>query len=95
VGSSAGFDPAARYVLHRDVALRPEPFGALAYHYRSRRLSFLRSALLVEVVRSLPEHPSAQAAVDAAVPEGRRSSFLRALAELVDSAFLVRAPTGA
>ncbi|MCY7299756.1 MAG: mycofactocin biosynthesis chaperone MftB, partial [Ilumatobacteraceae bacterium] len=27
--------------LHPQVALRPEPFGALAYHYGNRRLVFL------------------------------------------------------
>ncbi len=28
--------------LHPQVALRPEPFGALAYHYGNRRLIFLK-----------------------------------------------------
>jgi putative mycofactocin binding protein MftB len=85
------FDAAARYRLDPDVALRPEPFGALAYHYGSRRLTFLRSPLLVEVVRSLPDHASVTAAVDAAVPPARRGSYLRALASLADSRFLVPA----
>jgi len=28
--------------LHPQVALRPEPFGALAYHYGNRKLVFLK-----------------------------------------------------
>ncbi|HLH46051.1 MAG TPA: mycofactocin biosynthesis chaperone MftB [Acidimicrobiales bacterium] len=85
------FDAEVAYRLDPSVALRDEPFGGLAYHYGSRRLTFLRSLLLVRVVRSLPEHPSAAAAVDAAVPAGRRPAFLRALAALAESRFLVPA----
>ena len=48
----APFDPApstrsARYRLDPRVALRPEPFGALAYHYGNRRLTLLRAPELV------------------------------------------------
>ncbi|MHB1930211.1 MAG: mycofactocin biosynthesis chaperone MftB [Acidimicrobiales bacterium] len=85
------FDPGSAYRLDPRVALRPEPWGALAYHYDSRRLTFLRSALLVDVVRSLPSHPSAGAAVDAAVPAGRRERYLAALSSLAASGFLVAA----
>ena len=88
----AGFDPAARYRLDHQVALRDEPFGALAYHYGSRRLVFLRSRPLVGIVRDLAGHTSAAAAVDAAVPPGRREGHLRALASLVRSGMLVEAP---
>ena len=35
------FDPASAYALHPQLALRPERFGALAYHYGNRRLTFL------------------------------------------------------
>ena len=56
------FDLERRYALHPQVALRSEPFGALAYHYGNRRLTFLRSASLVELVRGLDRHPSATAA---------------------------------
>jgi mycofactocin biosynthesis protein MftB len=87
----AAFAPADRYELHHDVALRPEPFGALAYHYGSRRLTFLRSPLLVEVVRTLAEHPSVSDALEAGVPPERRPGFLRALASLAESRFIVPA----
>ena len=35
--SAPQFDPLSHYRLHPSVALRPEPFGALAYHYGSRK----------------------------------------------------------
>ena len=57
-------DPGRPYSLHPQVALRPEPFGALAYHYGNRRLTFLRSPALVALVRSLAEHPSMAAALE-------------------------------
>jgi putative mycofactocin binding protein MftB len=88
----AAFRPSQRYHLDPDVALRPESFGALAYHYGSRRLTFLRSPLLVDVVRSLADHPSAQDAVDSLVPEVRRAGFLRALGSLAASSFIVPVP---
>lgn len=83
------WDPAAPYRLDPAVALRPEPFGALAYHYGSRRLTFLRDQLLVDVVRALGGYPSAAAAVDDLVPERRRPAFTKALAGLASSQFLV------
>lgn len=39
--------------LSPSVSLRPEPFGALAYHYGNRRLTFLKRPELVGVVRGL------------------------------------------
>jgi len=68
------------------VALRPEPFGALAYHYGNRRLTFLRSPDLVTVVRSLGDHDSVDEALTANRVEPRRRPALeRALASLADS----------
>jgi mycofactocin biosynthesis protein MftB len=82
------FDPAGAYRLHPDVALRPEPFGALAYHYGSRRLTFLRSAQLAELVRSLEQHQSAAAALSAAVSDAERPAYERALTSLAASGFI-------
>jgi putative mycofactocin binding protein MftB len=56
----------AGWRLHPQVAVRPEPFGALLYHFGSRRLSFLKDAALTAAVRALPEHPTARAACVAA-----------------------------
>ena len=41
------------WALSPSVALRPEPFGALAYHFGNRKLIFLKRPELVAVVRGL------------------------------------------
>lgn len=75
-----------RYELDPRVAVRPEPFGALAYHYGNRRLVFLKSLDMVSVVRSLGEHDSLADTLRAAgVDERRWPSFVTALDSLVDS----------
>ena len=75
-----------RYELDPQVAVRPEPFGALAYHYGNRRLVFLKSLDMVSVVRSLGEHDSLADTLRAAgVDERRWPSFVKALDSLVDS----------
>jgi mycofactocin biosynthesis protein MftB len=35
------------------VAIRPEPFGAMLYHFGTRRLSFIKSTTLLSVLRHL------------------------------------------
>jgi mycofactocin biosynthesis protein MftB len=82
-GSAFAVEQAWR--LNPQVALRDESFGALAYHYGNRRLVFLKSRLLVDLVSSLHEYPSAAAAIDAVVPAGRQDSYRRALARLAAS----------
>ena len=63
------FDPGLPYRRSPSVAVRPEPFGALVYHFGTRRLSFLKTPQLVEVVQGLERHPDVHAAIEAA---GRR-----------------------
>jgi putative mycofactocin binding protein MftB len=65
--------------------LRDESFGALAYHYGTRRLVFLKSRLLVELVSSLDECASAAEAIAALVPEDQHASYRRALGRLAAS----------
>lgn len=78
--------------LNPKVALRPESFGALAYHFGTRRLSFLKSRVLLEVVQGLEEFPDPPAACRAAgVDERQLPSYLRALAALADSEMIVPA----
>jgi putative mycofactocin binding protein MftB len=68
------------------VALRPEPFGALAYHYGTRRLVFLKDRDLVRVVEALASHATLTAAFDAcAIADRRRPAFERAIAGLIES----------
>jgi len=71
--------------LHPQVALRDEAFGALAYHYGNRRLVFLKSRTLVDVVSALHEYPSADDALDALVPEAQRPAYCQALSRLAAS----------
>ncbi len=72
--------------LHPQVALRPEPFGALAYHYGNRRLTFVRADELVDLLRALGEHRSVDDALAASgVAPARWPAFRRALASLEQS----------
>ena len=83
--------PDARYGLDAQVALRPEPFGALAYHYGNRRLVFLRSPEMVRVVEALDEAPDVSSALDrVGIAAARRPSFLAALEDL-EGAEVIRA----
>ena len=72
--------------LHPSVALRPEPFGALAYHYGNRRLIFLKQAEVLAVVRALGDQPSVRAALEAcSVSPTRWPVFVDALKSLEDA----------
>jgi mycofactocin biosynthesis protein MftB len=90
VSVPAAFDPDVCWRLHHQVAVRLEPFGALLYHFGTRKLSFLKNRTIVEVVRSLNEHPSARAACRAAgVDDDRQGPYLHALGVLAQSKMLV------
>ena len=66
--------------LSPSVALRPEPFGALAYHFGNRRLTFLKRPELVAVVRCLAEYRDVRAALEACgVPEHQHAIYAEAL----------------
>ena len=79
------FDPDRPWRLHSQVALREESFGALAYHYGNRRLIFLRSRTLVELVECLDRFDTASAAIDATIEPAHKRSYQRALARLAAS----------
>lgn len=67
------------------VSLRPESFGALAYHFGNRRLTFLKNPRLVAVVQGLAEQPDVGGALAAAqVPGTQWPVYLEALAGLAD-----------
>ena len=71
------------WTLDPRVALRPEQFGALAYHFGTRRLSFLKSRKLLTVVEQLGEHPTGRDACRAAeVPESEMKVYEAALERL-------------
>lgn len=67
--------------LNGSVALRPEPFGALAYDFTTRRLSFLKDPRLVRVVELLADHPTVSAAMDAAGVAGSDTDRFRVALE--------------
>jgi mycofactocin biosynthesis protein MftB len=76
--------------LHPQVAVRPEPFGALLYHFGTRRLSFLKDVALTDVVRRLADEPSARAACRAAGVEDPPVRLMEALAGLAANDMIVR-----
>jgi len=80
-----GFDTKRPWALHPQVALRPEEFGALAYHYGNRRLVFLKSQALVDLVASLGEFDSVRAALEARVDPAEHRRYEAALARLAAS----------
>jgi putative mycofactocin binding protein MftB len=74
------FELERAYALDPQVALRPERFGALAYHFGTRRLSFLKSRPLLRVVEQLSDQPTARAACEAAgVTPEQLPGYARAL----------------
>ncbi len=86
----AGFDSARPWQLHPQVSLRPEPFGALLYHFGTRKLSFLKNRTLLQIVQSLSDHGSAESAWRAAgVDDSQAGAYRQALAVLADSKMIV------
>ncbi|WP_040167478.1 mycofactocin biosynthesis chaperone MftB [Microbacterium gorillae] len=68
------------WVLSPSVALRPEPFGALAYHFGNRKLTFLKRPELVAVVRGLDGSTDIRGALVAAgVAEAQWPAYVAAL----------------
>jgi mycofactocin biosynthesis protein MftB len=88
--SPGAFDPERAWRLHPQVAVRPEPFGALLYHFGTRKLSFLKNRTILAVVKSLAEHPDVRAACRAAgVEDAELGPYLHALGVLANSKMLV------
>jgi putative mycofactocin binding protein MftB len=78
--------------LNPQVAVRPEPFGALLYHFGTRRLSFLKNRTIVAVIESLADHPDVRSALSAAgVDRDDEAPYLHALGVLAESNMLVPA----
>lgn len=87
--ASSSFDGDRPWILHPQVALRMESFGALAYHFGTRRLSFLKSRRLVDVVELLASKPTAREACRAAgVTDGELATYERALGTLAGSGMI-------
>ena len=82
------------WAIDPSVALRPEPFGALAYHFGTRKLVFLKTPELVVVVEQLAGVGTVRnALVAAGVPEPSWPAYVSALASLAESKMI--RPVGA
>jgi putative mycofactocin binding protein MftB len=75
--------------LAPQVSVRPEPFGALLYHFGTRRLSFLKDRRLLAVVQRLGDAPTARdACTGAGVQPDELGAYERALARLAETDML-------
>ena len=71
------------------VAVRPEQFGALLYHFGTRRLSFLKDRRLLAAVQALGAQPSARAALaTAGISTAETATYARALTTLVRTSMI-------
>lgn len=87
----SAFEAAAAWGLHPQVAVRPEPFGALLYHFGTRRLSFLKDPALTRAVQHLDASADAlQACAAAGLPTPPPTEVLAALATLAGTGMIVR-----
>jgi len=85
------FDMARPWTLHPQVAVRPEPFGALLYHFGTRRLSFLKDRRLLAAVQLLTDEPSAaDACRTAGVHDHELAGYRAALETLATSRMIVQ-----
>ncbi|GCB44138.1 mycofactocin biosynthesis chaperone MftB [Streptomyces sp. NL15-2K] len=81
--------------LHPQVSVRPEPFGALLYHFGTRKLTFLKDRRLLEVVRSLAAAPTARSAcAGAGIGEEELPRFAAALSALARSSMVIERSPG-
>ncbi|GED99378.1 mycofactocin biosynthesis chaperone MftB [Gordonia crocea] len=93
-GPRADAEPAFRldaaWVLNPKVAVRPEPFGALLYHFGTRKLSFLKNRTVVGIVQSLHDYPDADTALTAAgIDRASRPLYVQALGALAESGMII------
>jgi len=90
VEQHAPFDPGRAWRLHRQVAVRPESFGALLYHFGTRKLSFLKNRTILAIIESLPAFPDVRSACRAAgVDAAQEAPYMHALGVLAGSKMLV------
>ena len=74
------------WALSSAVALRPEPFGALAYHFGNRKLTFLKKQELVDVVNALGASVTvAEALTVVGIPDIQWPAYVKALRGLAAS----------
>ena len=75
--------------LSPGVAVRPEPFGALLYHFGTRRLSFLKDRQLLAVVERLDAAATArEACADAGLGHEQLPAYARSLFTLAATSMI-------
>ena len=85
-----GVDLDTAWDLHPQVSVRPEPFGALLYHFGTRKLSFLKDRTLLAVVQSLASAPSVRVACETAgIADADLPRYQQALGTLAQSSMVV------
>jgi putative mycofactocin binding protein MftB len=83
------FDLDQAWRLGPSVSLRAERFGALAYDFRTRRLTFLKTRALHDVVSGLDGEATArEACLAAGVEEPELPRYEAALASLAESGMI-------
>lgn len=85
------FDPGRRYRLGNRVAIRREPFGAVAYHYGNRRLMFIGSEKLADLVRELDRYGTAAEAIAAAAGSPRSAEALTEALSRLEASGMIHA----
>ena len=89
-GAAATFDSSLAWRVHPSVEVRPEPFGALLYHFGTRRLTFLKDRRLLAAIQELAAHPDARSACRAAgIDPSEQPRFDAALDRLTQIQMLV------
>lgn len=81
------------WALAPQVSVRPESFGALLYHFGTRRLTFLKDRRLFDVVQRLDRCPTAREACrSAGIEDAQMAPYARALGTLVAGDMLWERP---
>lgn len=90
-GTAMAIDLDRGWRLHPQVAVRPEPFGALLYHFGTRKLSFLKNSVILAVVQSLADHETLRAALSAnGLEAGTERPYIQALEVLASSNMVIQ-----
>lgn len=88
---AAAIDLDRGWLLHPQVAVRPEPFGALLYHFGTRKLSFLKNRTILAIVQSAADHATLRTALRINGVDARdEKPYIHALDVLASSNMLVQ-----
>ncbi len=86
-------DSATKLRLHPQVSVRPEPFGALLYHFGTRKLTFLKDTVLFDAVTALGEGATVADVLDSLQVTGEHRRLIEnSLAALTASDMLEEVP---